>query len=73
MTGIDILLTLAGFAIIAAMWRQMGCERRARELNERHEQNRSHWRVIDRINAYSYRTKLLSVDELIDDVLKEAA
>ncbi len=68
--GIDILLTLAGFAIIAGMWRQMGCERRARELNERHEENKRHWRVVERCEAYSMRH---TVDSFIDEVLEDAA
>lgn len=73
MNGVDLILITAGFCLLGLVYRQLACERRHREAVERHEEMRRSWRVVERIEAYGYRTKLLSVDDLLDDILKEAA
>ncbi len=73
MTGTDLLITVGGITLIAiAFWVRMW-ETQVEESRQRHEDNLRHWRIIDRIEQYGYRSKLLSVDDLIDDCLREAA
>ncbi len=73
MNGIDLLICVGGVTLIAIAFWVRQWETQVEESRQRHEDNRRHWRVIDRIEAYGYRSRLLSVDDLIDDVLKEAA
>ncbi len=44
------------------------------EAKERHEQNRLHWLLIDRIQQYGYhRPSITTADELINHILGETA
>lgn len=54
MNGLDLLFLIVGVGIIAACIRQMYCNQRADELRARHEDNLRHWRVIDRLEAYTH-------------------
>ncbi len=73
MNGIDVLVTVGGISLIALACWIMQWERRVDESRRRHEAQVRHWRITDRINQYSYRQELLSVDALIEDVLGRAA
>ncbi len=43
------------------------------EAKRKHEENRRHWLLIDRLQQYGYRHSLGTVDELIDHILEEKA
>jgi hypothetical protein len=63
MNGTDILVLLAGFGIIALAVHQMRCLKRQDEARARHEQNKRHWRIIDRIEQYGYRAELAAIPD----------
>lgn len=71
MNGTDLLITLGGIAFILACFRQARCWRRQDEARLRHEENRRHWQVIERIERYGYQSS--SVPDYIPGWMEEQA
>ncbi len=63
MNGIDLLVLMAAAGLLAVLVKQTRCWKRQDEARARHEENRRHWRIIDRIDQYGYRSEMLTIPD----------
>ncbi len=73
MNGIDILVTVGGITIIAIAFWVRHWEAQVDESRRRHEDNLRHWKVIDRIEQYGYRTDMLVAPDFVPSEWEQAA